>query len=89
MLYNAENIALQISQILYTFVLRPEICATFELKVVQISARNTLYTKFAKFAGLNFRHFKHFVTKLCNFTSFKMLFLAIMMDFVLLAQFKI
>ncbi len=31
----------------------------------------------------------HFATKLCNFTKFKMLFLAVVMDFVLLAQIKI
>ena len=41
MLYNAEDIAQQISRILYTFVLRAEICTTFEPKVVQISAYNT------------------------------------------------
>ena len=35
MLENEENIALQISQILYTFALRAEICTTFEPKVVQ------------------------------------------------------
>ena len=40
------------------------------------------YTKFAKFVGL---YFPHFATKLCNFTNFKLLFLAIVMDFVLLA----
>ena len=68
MLYNVENIALQISQILYIFVLRAEICTTFEPKVVQISARNTLYTKFAKFAGLNFRHFKTW--GFCGYSSF-------------------
>ncbi len=41
MLQNAENIAVQISRILYTFVLRAEICTTFERKVAQTSARNT------------------------------------------------
>ena len=41
MLKNGENIALQNLQILYTFVLRAEICTIFGLKVVQISARNT------------------------------------------------
>ncbi len=40
-LINEENIALQISHILYTFVLRAEICTTFEPKVVQTSIRNT------------------------------------------------
>jgi hypothetical protein len=28
---------------------------------------------------------QHFATKLCNFTNFNMLFLAVVMDFVLLA----
>ena len=37
MLQNADNIAQQISRILYTFVLRTEICTNFEPKVVQIS----------------------------------------------------
>jgi hypothetical protein len=39
-----ENIALQSSQILYTFALRAEIPTTFRPKMV---ARNTKYTKFA------------------------------------------
>jgi hypothetical protein len=43
-------------------------------------------TKFANFAGL---YFPHFVTELCKFTNFNMLFLAVVMDFVLLAQIKI
>ena len=34
-------IALQVSQILYIFVLRAEVCTTFEPIVVQTSARNT------------------------------------------------
>ena len=41
MLKNAENIALQNSPILYTFVLQAEIRTTFGAKVVQVSARNT------------------------------------------------
>ncbi len=40
MMQNEENIAQQISQILYTFVLYAEICTTFGSKVVQISVRN-------------------------------------------------
>jgi hypothetical protein len=31
----------------------------------------------------------HFATKRCNFTNFNMLFLAVVMDFVLLAEIKI
>ena len=41
MLQNADNLSVQISRILYTLVLRAEICTTFEPKVVQTSARNT------------------------------------------------
>jgi hypothetical protein len=64
-------------QILYTFVLRVEIATIFGPNVVAISARNTKlinYTKFANFARL---YFPHFTTKLCNFTHFSMLFLAV------------
>ena len=42
MLKNAENIALQNLPILYTFVLQAEIRTTIGVKVVQISARNTI-----------------------------------------------
>jgi hypothetical protein len=35
--------------------------------------------------GYIFRILQHFATKLCNFTNFNMLFLAVVMDFVLLA----
>ena len=60
MLQNAENIALQSSQILYTFVLRAEIPTTFLRK----------YTKFANFARL-YLPLQHFATKLavCKFFS--------------------
>jgi hypothetical protein len=46
-------------------------------KIVQISQ------------GYIFLILHHFATKLCNFTNFNMLFLAVVMDFVLLAQIKI
>jgi hypothetical protein len=35
--------------------------------------------------GYIFRILQHFATKLCNFTKFNILFLAVLMDFVLLA----
>ena len=60
MLSNAEDIALQISRILYTFVLRTEICTTFEPKVCKFLHIIQKYTKFAKFAGLYFPHFTTF-----------------------------
>ncbi len=73
MVYNAEDIALQISRILYTFVLRTEISTTFEPKVVQISAYNT---KVYNLLGYIFLILQHFATKLsCNCTNFKLLFL--------------
>ena len=40
------------------------------------------YTKFANFALLYFPHFTTFRDKPCNFTNFKMLFLAVVVDFV-------
>jgi hypothetical protein len=64
MLLNMENIALQSSQILYTFVLRAESC-------YHIWAENgsnfrtqytSSYTKFANFARLYFPHFTDFTT---------------------------
>ena len=78
MLQNAENIALQSSQILHTFVLRAEIATTFGPKMVAISARNTKVYKI-------FRILQHFATKLCNFTNFSMLFLAVVIYLYLLA----
>ena len=60
MLKNAENIILQNLPILYTFVLQAEIRTTFGVKVVQISTRNTKYTKLANFARLYFPHFSTF-----------------------------
>jgi hypothetical protein len=39
--------------------------------------------------GYIFRILQHFAAKLCNCTNFNMLFLAVVMDFVLLAEIKI
>jgi hypothetical protein len=54
---------LQISQILYTFVLRAEI-ATFSAQMWQIFPH--AIQKDTKFAGYIFRILQHFPTKLCN-----------------------
>ncbi len=62
--------ALQIS---HSFVLYAEICTTSAQKWCK------------SLQGYIFRVLQHFATKLCNFTHFKMLFLAMVMDFVLLA----
>jgi hypothetical protein len=43
MLYNAENIALQNLQILYTFVLRAEIATTFGRKWYALSSCSDLF----------------------------------------------
>ena len=60
--------------------------STFGSKVVQISVRNTKVYKMREICrAIIFRILQHFATKLCNFTNFKMLFLAVVMDFVLLA----
>ena len=75
---------------LYTFVLRAEICTTFGVKVVQISARNVeMYTKLVLFQGYIFRILQHFATKLCNVAIFEVLFLAVVTDFVFHRQIKI
>ena len=57
MLKNAENIALQNLPIMYTFVLQVEICTTFGLKVVQISALNRNVYKIDKFCKAIFSEF--------------------------------
>ena len=57
MLYNAENVALRSSQILYTFVLRAEIATTFGPKMVAISARNTKVYKICKLCNAIFSSF--------------------------------
>ena len=49
MLKNSENIALQNLPILYTFLLRAQICTTLKPKVVQISTCNTKVYKIGKF----------------------------------------
>ncbi len=54
--------------------------------MVQTSARNTkVYKSIQNLQGYIFRLLQDFATKLCNFTNFKMLFVTVVMDFVLLA----
>jgi hypothetical protein len=80
--------ALQSSQILYTFVLRAEIATTFVPKMVAISARNTKHKSIQNLQTLQgyiFRILQHFATKPCNFTHFSMLFLAVVIYLHLLA----
>ena len=70
MLYNAENMALQSSQILYTFVLRAEIATTSGPKMIAISHAIQKYTKFANFARPYFPHFTTFRNQTLQFYSF-------------------
>jgi hypothetical protein len=74
---------------LYIFALRagkiPFLCRKwlFLPRVIQI------YTKFANFTSLYFLHFTILATNLCSFTYSKMLFLAVVLDFILFALIKI
>ena len=91
MLKKAENIALQNLPILYTFVLQVEICTTFGVKVVQISARNRndCIQNWQILQGYISRIFQHFATKFGTFTIFDMIFSAVVMDFVFHVLIKI
>jgi hypothetical protein len=75
MLSNAENIALQSLQILYTFVLRAKIATIFGPNVVAISARNTTsaykYTKFSTaFYNVSQPSFTILLILVCSFREY-------------------
>ncbi len=74
--------AVQSLQILYTFVLRAEVLTTFGSEVVIFSGRNKSIQNLQTSHCYIFLILQHFATKLCYF---KMLFLAVVVDFVLLA----
>ena len=59
----------------------------FSSKMVTFSARNTniIIQNLQTLQGYIFRILQHFATKFCNSTNFKILFLAVAKDFVLLA----
>jgi hypothetical protein len=78
--------ALRNLQILYLSYAR-ENATTFGRNVVHFPVRNTIYLIVAQ--GYIFRILQHFAAKRCNFTNSNMLFLAVVMDFVLLAYIKI
>jgi hypothetical protein len=66
--------------------LRAEIDITFGPKMVAISARNTKSIQSLQILqGYIFRILQHVATKLCNFTHFSMLFLAVVIYLHLLA----
>ena len=48
---------------------------------------NGMYKFYVNFHKTIFRIIQHFTTKLCHFTKFEMIFLAVLIDFVLLAMF--
>ena len=85
MLSKVENIAVRSLQILYIFVLRAE----KRLSRKWLKLPHVYNTK--KYKNLQISHcyiffiLQHFATKLCNFTNFQMLFLAVVIDFVFLA----
>jgi hypothetical protein len=68
-------------------ILRAEIATIFGPNVVGISARNKKYTTFFMriLQGYIVGILQHFATKLCNFTHFSMLFLAVVIYLHLLA----
>ena len=75
--------ALQNLAILYTSVLRAEICSTFGVKVVQIFARNKNVKKnWRILQGYIFHIVQHIATKLCSFAIFEVLFSAEGMNLV-------
>ena len=70
MLKNSENIALQNLSILYTFLLRAEICTTFKPKWCKFPLVIQKYTKLANFARLYFPYFSTFRDQILHFYYF-------------------
>ena len=69
-------------------------CGNIALRNLQILSSIDLYYAREKCTTfwpkvVHFPILQHFATKLCNFTNFNTLFLAVVMDFVLLAEIKI
>jgi hypothetical protein len=73
-----------------TFALRARKITIFEPTVVIFTARNTNIYKICELHRAVISSFyKHLATNLCSFTHSKTLFLAVVLDFVLLALIKI
>ena len=92
MLQNTEKIVLRSLQILYIFVLRRGISqgnydfrSNFSSKMVTSFARTTNITNLETLQGYIFRILQYFFTKLCHSSNLKIIFLAVVKDFVLLA----
>ena len=88
MLKNTGNIALQNLQTFYIFVLRTEkstLSHQIQLKCGGLVCAQYKYTKILQTSqGWILCILQYFAIKLCNFTNFKMLFPAVLTDFVLL-----
>jgi hypothetical protein len=65
------------------FVLRAEIAATFEAKMVTIPHVYKHIQNLPTLQGNIFQASYHFATKSCNFTNFIMFFLAVVFDSLL------
>ncbi len=76
-------------QILYVFVLCAEVLTTFGSKVVIFSARNTKIYKICKLRTAIFSAFYNISRPNFVILLIKMLFLAVVVDYVLLAWIKI
>ena len=87
MLLIIENIALRSLRMLYVLVLSTEKSTTFEAKVVGIKIYKYIQNSQTS-QGYIFNILQHFATKPCNFANFKMLFSAVVRDFVYFAWFK-
>ena len=83
----------QSGDILYILVLRVIKIRLFEPEVVIFPVCNTNIYKICELRRAILSTFynisQHFATKLCNFTHSKLLFLALVLDFVRLAKIKI
>ena len=81
--------SLQNLQILYTFVLRTENWYRYREKGINFPCVLQKYTKFANFADWYFSHFTTFCNQTLQFTNFRMLFHAVVMNFTISIFFKI
>ena len=76
-------------QILYDFVLRAENWYHYRENGINFPYVIKKHTKFANLQGHIFHILEHFATKLCNCTKFRMLFIAVVMNFIISILLKI
>ena len=79
-----KNTATQTSLILVVYAQKPTI---FTSNVAGLQTKFVIFSIFSK--GYIFHYLQHLATKLCKFSNFKMLFLAVVKDFVHLAWFSL